>query len=180
MPASLMAAASAAPKLWRTPTTTWRFAKQNCNELPATTAASSSPMACLAWMAILPPWTKFATWRTNGCILLMVDDAHGEGVLGEGGRGIVDHFGLTRPCRCRSRHAQQSVWRDGRIGRRPAKNYRLAAAAWTAVPLLQRHDRTRRGRLPRSRQRPPRIHRTGRQTLGQRPDAQRSPARLRL
>ncbi len=27
-------------------------------------------------------------------ILLMVDDAHGEGVLGTGGRGIVDHFDL--------------------------------------------------------------------------------------
>lgn len=27
--------------------------------------------------------------------LLMVDDAHGEGVLGKGGRGIVDHFGLS-------------------------------------------------------------------------------------
>ncbi len=27
--------------------------------------------------------------------LTMVDDAHGEGVLGKGGRGVVDHFGLT-------------------------------------------------------------------------------------
>lgn len=27
-------------------------------------------------------------------VLTMVDDAHGEGVLGNGGRGIVDHFGL--------------------------------------------------------------------------------------
>lgn len=27
--------------------------------------------------------------------LTMVDDAHGEGVLGKGGRGIVDHFGLN-------------------------------------------------------------------------------------
>ena len=26
--------------------------------------------------------------------LTLVDDAHGEGVLGKGGRGVVNHFGL--------------------------------------------------------------------------------------
>lgn len=34
-----------------------------------------------------------AVAQETGC-LLMVDDAHGEGVLGRGGRGIVDHYGL--------------------------------------------------------------------------------------
>jgi glycine C-acetyltransferase len=34
-------------------------------------------------------------------ILFMVDDAHGEGVLGKGGRGIVDHFGLSKIPRVR-------------------------------------------------------------------------------
>lgn len=42
-------------------------------------------------LAPLPEIVKLAKkYRT----LTMVDDAHGEGVLGEGGRGIVDHFGL--------------------------------------------------------------------------------------
>ncbi len=42
-------------------------------------------------IAPLPELYEIAS--ENG-ILLMVDDAHGEGVLGRGGRGIVDHFGL--------------------------------------------------------------------------------------
>jgi glycine C-acetyltransferase len=35
----------------------------------------------------------FEVVKDFDCIL-MVDDAHGEGVLGRGGRGIVDHYGL--------------------------------------------------------------------------------------
>lgn len=42
-------------------------------------------------LAPLPEIVKLA--KEYGA-LTMVDDAHGEGVLGKGGRGIVDHFGL--------------------------------------------------------------------------------------
>jgi glycine C-acetyltransferase len=42
-------------------------------------------------LAPLPEIVKLAK-KYNA--LSMVDDAHGEGVLGKGGRGIVDHFGL--------------------------------------------------------------------------------------
>ena len=42
-------------------------------------------------IAKLPEIVKLAEkYNAN----VMVDDAHGEGVLGRGGRGIVDHFGL--------------------------------------------------------------------------------------
>jgi len=40
------------------------------------------------------PLDKICEVAEEHGIILMVDDAHGEGVLGQGGRGIVDHFGL--------------------------------------------------------------------------------------
>jgi len=40
------------------------------------------------------PLDKICEVAEEAGLLLMVDDAHGEGVLGRGGRGIVDHFGL--------------------------------------------------------------------------------------
>ena len=40
------------------------------------------------------PLDKIYEVSQNYDAILMVDDAHGEGVLGKGGRGIVDHFGL--------------------------------------------------------------------------------------
>ena len=40
------------------------------------------------------PLDKIYAVTQNYEAILMVDDAHGEGVLGKGGRGIVDHFNL--------------------------------------------------------------------------------------
>ncbi|HZU86028.1 MAG TPA: aminotransferase class I/II-fold pyridoxal phosphate-dependent enzyme, partial [Anaerolineaceae bacterium] len=42
----------------------------------------------------LAPLDKIYEVSNAHDILLMVDDAHGEGVVGRGGRGIVDHFHL--------------------------------------------------------------------------------------
>ena len=42
----------------------------------------------------IAPLDKLYEVASQHNILLMVDDAHGEGVLGKGGRGIVDHFNL--------------------------------------------------------------------------------------
>ncbi len=42
----------------------------------------------------IAPLDKITAVAEEHGIMLMVDDAHGEGVLGHGGRGIVDHFGL--------------------------------------------------------------------------------------
>lgn len=40
------------------------------------------------------PLDKLTEVADRHGVLTMVDDAHGEGVLGRGGRGVVDHFGL--------------------------------------------------------------------------------------
>lgn len=42
----------------------------------------------------LAPLDKIYEVTNRFDVMLMVDDAHGEGVVGKGGRGIVDHFNL--------------------------------------------------------------------------------------
>ncbi|MDA4117955.1 MAG: glycine C-acetyltransferase [Thaumarchaeota archaeon] len=44
----------------------------------------------------IAPLDKIAKLASEHGALVYVDDAHGEGVLGEGGRGIVSHFNLGR------------------------------------------------------------------------------------
>jgi len=49
-------------------------------------------------------------------VITMVDDAHGEGVLGRGGRGIVDHFGLHGRFDVRwGRSPRHSAWSGARF-----------------------------------------------------------------
>jgi len=44
----------------------------------------------------MAPMDRIARLASEHGAMVYVDDAHGEGVLGEGGRGIVSHFKLTR------------------------------------------------------------------------------------
>lgn len=44
----------------------------------------------------IAPLDKIVEIAKSHGAMVYVDDAHGEGVLGEGGRGIVSHFGLSR------------------------------------------------------------------------------------
>jgi glycine C-acetyltransferase len=44
----------------------------------------------------IAPLDRVATVARDHGAMVYVDDAHGEGVLGDGGRGIVSHFGLKR------------------------------------------------------------------------------------
>ncbi|MDG7008241.1 MAG: glycine C-acetyltransferase [Nitrososphaerota archaeon] len=44
----------------------------------------------------IAPLDKIAALGAEHGAMVYVDDAHGEGVLGKGGRGIVSHFGLPR------------------------------------------------------------------------------------
>jgi glycine C-acetyltransferase len=44
----------------------------------------------------IAPLDKIAAHARGHGAMVYVDDAHGEGVLGEGGRGIVHHFNLSR------------------------------------------------------------------------------------
>ena len=53
-----------------------------------------SPMACLVW-TVIGPLEDLADISANHNAWLMVDDAHGFGVLGANGGGLVEHLNLS-------------------------------------------------------------------------------------
>ena len=83
------------------PATVVRFAHNNVADLERAIAENAPDRRRLiitdgvfSMDGDIAPLDRIAEVAEAHGILLMVDDAHGEGVLGRGGRGIVDHFGL--------------------------------------------------------------------------------------
>jgi len=66
-------------------------APKSDGELPTILIVTDGVFSMDGDLAPLPEIVRLA--KKYGA-LTMVDDAHGEGVMGKGGRGIVDHFGL--------------------------------------------------------------------------------------
>jgi 8-amino-7-oxononanoate synthase len=77
-----------------------RYRHRDCHDLERALAVSRARRKLVATDGVfsmdgdLAPLTALATIANRFDAWLMVDDAHGLGVLGEGGRGSLAHFGL--------------------------------------------------------------------------------------
>ena len=128
-------------------------------------------------IAPLPDLVEVAERR--GAIM-MVDDAHASGVLGSGGAGTVDHFGLARTRRHPGGNAVEGDRGLGRVHRWATPSDRVAGEPWPAVPVLNQRPSGGRSRmLGRSRRDPRRARATGTVVVEHR-DVQRGPAHARL
>ena len=76
----------------------------------------------------IAPLNEVAKLGAEHGAMVYVDDAHGEGVLGEGGRGIVSHFGLTH----REVHVEMGTFSKayGTVGGHISGSDALAKFAW--------------------------------------------------
>ena len=71
--------------------------------------------------------------------VVVVDDSHGTGVMGETGRGVAEHFGLLGEIDVITSHARQGARRrGGRLRGRERGGLRPARAALAAAAVLER------------------------------------------
>ena len=123
MPASSTAAACRAPRSSATPTATrptWSACLQE--QRAAYPRAMVITDGVFSMDGDIAPLDEIYEVIQKYDAILMVDDAHGEGVLGRGGRGIVDHFGL---------HGKVDI----EIGTL-SKAFGVVGGWWRAIPLV--------------------------------------------
>ncbi len=169
-PASSTAAGSRAAKIIRyahcDPADLERVLKENRAAYPKAMVITDGVFSMDGDIA---PLDKIYEVIQNYDAILMVDDAHGEGVLGSGGRGIVDHFDLHGKVDVEIGTLSKAF---GVVGGVVAGN--PLVVEWLRqrgrpVPVLLRHDRPRCGRLPGRAGSAGRIDRAGGPAVGKRP-----------
>ncbi|MDF3833368.1 8-amino-7-oxononanoate synthase [Cupriavidus basilensis] len=80
-----------------------RYAHRNVAELEGLLGTSSSPLKLIVTDSVfsmdgdLAPLTELLDLAERHDAWIIVDDAHGFGVLGEQGRGVLEHLALTSP-----------------------------------------------------------------------------------
>ena len=83
--------------------------------------------------------------------LVMVDDSHAVGFIGEHGRGTPEHCGVLVARRHHHRHARQGAGRRiGRLCRRAQGDCRVAAATLASLSVFEHACAEHRGRVAES------------------------------
>ena len=95
------------------PTTTWVPSKRCCGQQGAERKLIITD-GVFSMDGDIAPLDDIVALAEEHDAMIMVDDCHGEGVLGEGGRGIVDHFNVHGKW-IRNRFFLQSPRRQGGI-----------------------------------------------------------------
>ena len=128
-------------------------------------------------IAPLPDLVEVA--ERHGAIM-MVDDAHASGVLGAGGAGTVDHFGLHGRVDIQVGTLSKAIGVIGGFIAGPRAPDRVAAEPRAPLPVLDARAAGGDGRLHRCARRPARRTRAARATVGEHRDVQGGPGAARV
>ena len=95
-----------------------------------------SPTACSRWTATSRPLPDLVEVAERHGAIMMIDDAHASGVLGTGGAGTVDHFGLHGRVDVQVGTLSKAIGVLGGFIAGPHELDRVAGEPGSALPVL--------------------------------------------